>query len=208
MLQICLCALLMHTVFYNCVFPIVEVAKDALTKSITEKQTTNCGQLVNTIVYNYEFIEDYCDDNDGDAAADDALPSKLFPMTSCAQISSSDGLEWLIDPNDEGSFSTSTEQETDKQNWRHKTFSYSRHPLHLMVRAQTFHCRIIYDYDNLNLSGESQTTEFAPASTHILLYPVQVVEDSTSHLHCLLIPVCGVPHFLDQLCHHPSSTRP
>ena len=194
----------MHTVFYNCVFVILEIAKEALTMSVTEKHTINCGQLVNTIVYNYEFIEDYCDDNDGDC--DDA--SKLFPMTSCAHISSSDGLEWLIDPNNEESFCTSTEQETDKQNWRPETFSYSRHPLNLMVGAQTVHFRIIFGYDNLNLSGELQTTEFASASTHILLYPVQVVEDSTSHLHCVLIPVCGVPPFLDQLCPYSSSTWP
>ena len=116
---------------------------------ITETQTTNnSGQLLNTIVYNYEFIEDYCDDSNEDADDDsDAQPitpqlsSNSFSMTSYAQISnqiSSDGLEWLIDPIDEGSFSTSTEQGTKKQEWRPKTFSFSSHPLTLMVR--NVHC--------------------------------------------------------------------
>ena len=112
----------------------------------TETPTTNSEQMPNTIVYNYEFIEDYSSDSDADTdGANDAQPNaqlsgNSFPMTtlsSYAQTSnkiSSDDVKWLIDPKDEGSFSTTTEQGTDKQKWRPKTFSFSCHPLTLMVR--------------------------------------------------------------------------
>lgn len=108
--------------------------------SISEEEITNSGQLVNTIVYNYEFIDDYCgdsDDDDNDAQPNTPqLSSNLFPysQTKFSNQTSSDGLHWLIDPNDEGSFSTCTEQRTNQQKWGPKTFSFSRHPLTLMVR--------------------------------------------------------------------------
>ena len=132
----------MHTVVHNSVFLIVEVAKEVLTMSISliEYSTCNSGysQLVNTIVYNYEFIEDNYDESDQDVDDDNyAEPntpyssSNSFPMTilsGYAQIP-----EWLIDSKDEESFCTSTEQGTNKQKWNPKTFSSSCHPLTLMV---------------------------------------------------------------------------
>ena len=134
---------------------LLEVAEKALTKSITEAvPDTQSGseyqqQLINdhAVIYDYEFIEDYCDpdhDDSGDGSGgsgDGNTPlssSHQFQMQTASLSShaqnynqlSSDNLAWLIDRNDENSLGTSSPQ---GWSWHPKKYVPFCLPLTLMV---------------------------------------------------------------------------